>query len=117
MPVLWQHLAQNESFASFSLVRDTAEQLHRVSFADAFSAAAEQAEREGLVLPPTRQLLLEFGAGCGHTDLAGQQSHIDYYRRLLAAQETECRRVWQEKGRVYRVLGLTGGIALMLLLM
>ena len=75
-----------------------------------------QAEEAGLLLPAARQLLTEFAEGCGRTDMAGQQAHIDYYRRLLAAEEETARRTYAEKGRVYRVLGLTGGIALMLLL-
>ncbi|MBR3779309.1 MAG: stage III sporulation protein AB [Clostridia bacterium] len=116
MPDLWRRLAQSESFAAFSLVQDTARGLSRSSFAAAFSAAVEGAEKDGLLLPPARRLLVEFAEGCGRTDLMGQQAHIEYYRTLLAAQEAESRRLWQEKGRVYRVLGLTGGVALMLLL-
>lgn len=117
MPVLWRRLAQGEAFATFSLVRDTVAALPDTPFATAFSSAVEVAEKNGLVLPSARQLLLEFGDGCGHTDLTGQQAHIEYYRTLLSAQEADCRRLWQEKGRVYRMLGLTGGVALMLLLM
>lgn len=117
MPELWRRLAQGEGFATFSLVQDTAKALSDTPFAEAFSAAVHKAEGEGWLLPPARQLLLEFAAGCGHTDLAGQQAHMEYYRTLLSAQEEESRRVWQEKGRMYRVLGMTGGMALMLLLM
>ena len=117
MQDLWRRLAQNEAFAAFSLAQEVAQALPHTAFASAFSAAVEKAEGEGLLLPPTRRLLLEFSEGCGRTDLAGQQTHIEYYRALLAAQEEEARRLWQEKGRMYRVLGLTGGVALMLLLM
>lgn len=116
MPELWRRLAQNEGFAAFPLVRDTAELLPDTPFSTAFSRAVEKAEQQGLLLTPARQLLLEFAEGCGHTDLVGQQAHIEYHRTLLSAQEEEARRVWQEKGRVYRVLGLAGGVALMLLL-
>lgn len=114
---LWRRLADCEAFSACSLVRDTAQGMSCDSFAVAFSAAVEGAERDGLLLPPVRRLLLEFGRGCGHTDLAGQQAHIEYYRTLLSAQEEDSRRLWQEKGRVYRMLGLTGGVALTLLLM
>lgn len=117
MPELWRRLAQGEGFAAFSLVQDTAKALSHTPFSVAFAQAVNQAEEEGLVLPPARQLLLEFGEGCGHTDLVGQQTHIAYYRELLSAKEQEAYRLWREKGRVYRTLGLTGGIALMLLLM
>ena len=117
MPDLWRRLAQSEGFAAFSLAKDTAEEMAQVSFFTAFSQAVKKAEQNGLLLPPARQILLEFAEGCGHTDLTGQQAHIEYYRTLLTAQEEEARRVWQEKGREYRVLGLAGGVALMLLLM
>lgn len=116
MTDLWRRLAQSEGFSSFELVQSVANALPRSLFAVAFAAGVEEAEQEGLLLPPVRQLLLEFGEGCGHTDLTGQQAHIEYYRTLLAAQEAESRRTWQEKGRVYRMLGSAGGVALMLLL-
>ena len=117
MPELWRRLAQGEGFAAFSLVQDTAKALPDTAFAAAFSAAVRRAEAEGVLLSPACGLLLEFAEGCGHTDLAGQQAHIEYYRTLLEAQEQEARRAWQEKGRMYRVLGISGGVALMLLLM
>lgn len=117
MTDLWRHLAQSEPFATFSLVQDTAAGLAQAPFAESFAAAMDKAEREGRVQPPARRLLQAFADGCGRTDLTGQQAHIEYYRGLLAAQEEEARREYAEKGRVYRVLGLTGGVALMLLLM
>lgn len=117
MSELWRRLAQYEAFSAFSLVRDTEKALPSAPFAVAFSTALERAWEDGLVLPETRRLLTAFAEGCGRTDLAGQQAHIAYYRALLTDQEEEARRVYAEKGRVYRVLGLTGGIALTLLLM
>lgn len=117
MDALWQRLAQNEAFAAFSLVRDTVDGLPDTAFSAAFGAALEKAETAGDLLPADRRLLAEFGDGCGRTDLSGQQAHIAYYRDRLSQREEEARRVYEEKGRVYRVLGLTGGIALVLLLM
>ena len=117
LPELWHRLAQNDAFAAFPLVGDTTAELTRVPFSAAFSVAVQKAQREGALLPSAGQLLTEFAEGCGRTDLAGQQAHFEYYCRLLAAEEEAARRRYAEKGRVYRVLGLTGGIALMLLLM
>lgn len=117
MNELWQRLAQSEGFRSFSLVEYTAAGLPHTSFSAAFEAAVHRAMGEGLTVPAVHELLLAFGEGCGRTDLEGQQAHIAYYRTLLLAQEDEARRLWQEKGRMYRVLGLTGGVALLLLLM
>ena len=117
MTDLWRRLAQCEGLCAFSLVRDTASALATSSFADAFAAAVERAAEVGDILPATRETLLAFGEGCGHTDLEGQQTHISYYRTLLTAQEEEARRRYAEQGRVCRVLGLTAGVALALLLM
>lgn len=114
---LWRRLAQGEGLCTFSLVQDTAAALGEFPFTVAFAAAVERAAGEGVALPATRETLLAFGEGCGHTDLEGQQAHIAYYRTLLATQREEARRRYQEQGRVYRVLGLTGGVALALLLM
>ena len=63
-----------------------------------------------------REILLEFAHGCGRTELEGQQAHVGYYRTLLSAQEEDARRAYEEKGRVYRMLGFTAGVALALLL-
>jgi stage III sporulation protein AB len=117
MGELWRRLAQNEAFAAFPLVRDTADALTSAPFSDAFAAALKKAETEGVLLPADRLVLTEFGEGCGRTDLSGQQVHITYYRDRLSQREEEARRTYEEKGRVYRVLGLTGGLALTLLLM
>lgn len=117
MDALWRRLAQNEAFAAFSLVQDTAAQLSHAAFSTAFAAALEKAQAEGVLLPADCRLLAAFADGVGRTDLDGQQAHFAYYRDLLSQQETDARRAYEEKGRVYRVLGLTGGVALMLLLM
>ena len=117
MSDLWQRLAQSEAFAAFSLVQDTAQGLAQTDFAAAFSAAVDKAEGEGLLTAENRNILLEFADGCGRTDLDGQQAHVEYYRTLLTAGEEEARRTYAEKGRVYRVLGCTAGIAVALLLM
>ena len=117
MPDLWRKLAQSEAFSTFSLVRDTAQGLAHADFAAAFSAAVDTAQGEGLVSAEGREILLEFAHGCGRTDMDGQQAHVAYYRTLLTTQEEDARRAYTEKGRVYRMLGFTAGVALALLLM
>lgn len=117
MPDLWRRLAQSEAFAAFSLVQDTAQGLAQADFAAAFSAAVDKAQGEGLLTAENRSILLEFAVGCGRTDLDGQQAHVEYYRTLLTSGEEEARRTYAEKGRVYRVLGFTAGVAVALLLM
>ena len=114
---LWRGLADSGSFSGFSLVTDVAQTLDSRSFASAFSTAVEKAADVGLLLPSTRQVLLEFAEGCGSTDLAGQQAHIEYYRTLVQQLWEQADDLWREQGRVYRVLGPAAGVALALLLL
>lgn len=114
---LWRRLACHESFAAFSLVKDTVEELDAQPFAAAFTTAVERATSEGVLTSEVRQALLEFADGCGNTDLEGQQAHIAYYRRLLQQLWERADDVWREKGRLYRVLGSASGVALALLLL
>ena len=116
MPDLWRKLAQSEAFSAFPLVRDTAQELAHADFAVAFSSAVTKAQGEGLVSAEGWEVLLEFAHGCGRTDLDGQRAHVAYYRTLFTAQEEDARRAYEEKGRVYRMLGFTAGVAVALLL-
>lgn len=69
-----------------------------------------------VLTPSDRELLAAFGAQLGRTDMAGQIAHCRTYalqfeerRRLSSAEHSE-------KGRLYPLLGLLGGLALALLL-
>jgi len=117
MNELWRRLAGMPAFSDFSLLQDTAKGLQQAGFGSAFSAAVERAFAEGQLTPPGRQLLLEFAEGCGRYDTVRQEEHIAHYRDRLAELETELRQEADTKGRVYRVMGLAGGGALVLLLM
>jgi len=117
MSELWRQLAQNEAYSGFSLVQDTAAGLADAPFGVAFAAAVERAAEAGFLQPPGRQLLLEFGEGCGRYDLARQEQHIRHYCDRLAELEEEARRQAAVKGRICPVMGLAGGAALALLLL
>ena len=117
MTELWQQLASGAMFGDFSLLRNVAESLPREEFAVAFSAAVERAYQERLLTDAGRQLLLEFGAGCGRYDVARQEQHIAYYRDRVEELEETLRCQAQSKSRVYRVLGPAGAGALILLLL
>lgn len=117
LAVLWRRLADTEAYGDCRLLRDTAAELASVPFDTAFAAAVERARTEGLLTSAGLSLLLEFGAGCGRYDLTRQTEHIRYYRRQLEDLAAELSRYAAAKGRLYRVAGLAGGVALALLLL
>lgn len=117
MHELWRRLAGMPVFSDFSLLRNTVNQLEKNDFAVALPKAVEQAFALGQLTESGRQLLLEFGEGCGRYDAARQEEHIAHYRDRLAELEAELRQEAISKGRVYRVMGMAGGGALVLLLM
>ena len=117
MPELWRRMAELPLFAEFSLLQGTVGRLGTMEFSAAFSQAVEQALAAGELTETGCQLLLEFGAGCGRYDAQRQEQHIAHYRDRLGELEEELRREAWEKSRVYRVMGMAGGGALVLLLM
>ncbi len=114
---LWRRLAAAEVFVDHRLLQDTAAGLEDAPFGAAFSRAVERAQTDGLLTPVGRQLLLEFGAGCGRYDLTRQAEHIRHYRQQLEELESQLTEQAAVKGRLYRVLGSAGGVALALLLL
>ena len=57
-----------------------------------------------------------FGRELGTTDMEGQMSHLKLYRELTAARLREASADREKKGRLYRQLGIFGGIAVALVL-
>ena len=60
-------------------------------------------------------LLRDFGQGFGATDLEGQLAHCGLYERLAGERLEEARRERDVKSKLYRTLGVSGGIAAVLL--
>jgi len=117
MAVLWRQLADTEAYGDCRLLQDTVVGLASAPFDAAFSAAVERARADDLLTPAGHSLLSEFGAGCGRYDLTRQTEHIRHYRRQLEDLGAELSRYAAAKGRLYRVAGLAGGVALALLLL
>ena len=99
------------------LLVDTVSGLDSGCFFSAFSAAVESAAERGLLTEEGRCLLLEFGAGCGGYDLAGQCEHIRHYRGRIAQLQQQTAADAAVRGRLYRVMGVSVGAALALMLM
>ena len=117
MAVLWRQLAVSGVYEDCRLLRDTLAGLDAdVPFTTAFAAALEQARGEDLLSAAGYRLLSECGAGCGRYDLTRQTEHLHHYR--LAAEEMADALSAEAvtKGRLYRVMGVAGGVAVSLLL-
>ena len=117
MAQLWRRLAASDAYGRCRLLTDTAAALDHLPFDAAFRAAVERAWTEDLLTPAGRQLLTEFGAGCGRYDMERQSTHIRLYTAALTALDEELAAEAVAKGRLYRVLGAAGGAALVLLLL
>ena len=118
MAVLWRQLAASGAYKDCRLLQDTVDALREdTAFIDAFSAAVETACTAGLLTEAGRCLLLECGAGLGRYDLTRQTDHLRYYgdrgEEMAAALASDA----SARGRLYRVTGLAGGMALALLLL
>jgi len=99
------------------LLHDTADRLDTEPFAEAFYAAVQGAVTRGEVTPENARLLYELGQDSGRTDMAGQQGLLSAYRDQIHQAEEEARREADNKGRIYRMMGLAGGVSLALLLL
>ena len=60
--------------------------------------------------------MLGFGEKLGKTDLEGQLSHIELYRALFQKQIKEAEDDAQKKSRLYRTLGIFGGVSAAILI-
>ena len=118
MIVLWQNLALLGVYEDCCLLRDTVAALgENDSFAVAFAAALERARAVGLLTAAGHSLLSECGAGLGRYDLARQEEHLRHYRGQAEEMAATLSTQAAEQGRLYRVVGLSCGVALALLLM
>lgn len=116
MGQLWRQLAEMEGIGNCPLVADTVGGLAEMPFSAAFTAAVERMGAVGLLQPSERQLLLTFGAECGQYDLPRQAAQI---RSCIQGLEELCnaaREQLKSRGQVYRLMGMSGGAALALLL-
>lgn len=64
-----------------------------------------------------KELLLEFGSGLGTTDIEGQLSHLELYRSIFQKRLQERQSEFKDKSKIYRALGLFGGISTALIIL
>lgn len=63
------------------------------------------------------ELLFEFGSGLGATDIEGQLSHLELYQSIFQKRLQECQSEFKDKSKIYRALGLFGGISTALIIL
>lgn len=117
MGTLWRRLAAEGALADCSLLTQTAAALEESPFADALSGAVKKAAAEGLLEKEGEALLTEFARSCGRVGLTQQAAHIAACQHGLQRLTKEAREQADARGRVYRVLGLCGGVGVSLLLL
>lgn len=114
---LWQQLVVDEGQNGCFLLGQTAAYLSRCPFAEAFSRAVEDAARERRLQNEEQQVLLSFSREWGQYDMERQTAQIQDCIRQLSRLRQEADEQAKAKGKIYRVAGLTGGMALALLLL
>ena len=88
-----------------------------VPFAVWWQEITERVSQENNLQNSDIELLRAFGAPLGTTDLEGQLSHLALYRTLLQKQRDDAAQTAAEKSRLYRTLGLFGGVCAAIMLL
>lgn len=82
-----------------------------ISFNEFWEKAVNALPRKYNLNNSDKELLSEFGSALGTTDIEGQQKHLKLYGGIFQNRLTECETALKDKSRIYRALGLFGGIS------
>lgn len=85
-------------------------------FAESWRLQISGFPKKWRLTPQDMQLLTDFGERLGTTDADGQLAHIAHYREIFAARLDEARQEAAQKAKLYKTLGLFGGVSAALLL-
>ena len=64
-----------------------------------------------------KELLSEFGSLLGTTDVEGQLKHLELYGSIFQKRLKDSQAEFRDKSRIYRALGLFGGISAALIIL
>lgn len=64
-----------------------------------------------------KELLFEFGSMLGTTDVDGQLKHLELYESIFQKRLKDSETEFRDKSRIYRALGLFGGISTALIIL
>jgi len=81
----------------------------------ALAGALEEAPRLAFN-SPEKEVLLQLGANLGFTDRGEQQKYLTMVLQELGRIEQESRRARDQNAKMYRYLGICGGLAVVILL-
>ncbi|MDD4807924.1 MULTISPECIES: stage III sporulation protein AB [Caproicibacterium] len=82
-----------------------------------FTQAWQKASSDSSLTPQERVLLRNFGEGFGATDMQGQLAHCTLYEELTRQELEESQKTYQKDGKLYRMLGVCGGLIFALVLL
>ncbi len=115
---LWQSLAVDAVFSAYPLVQNTASEIGKgEDFYTSFSRAVERDKVAGWLTPVEAALLTELSGSPGRSSLAQQVELIRHCAERVGKERQIAQQNARERGRIYPMLGLAGGVCLALLLM
>lgn len=84
---------------------------------DAWLAAVSDSCADRGISRIDRELIAEFGIEFGQSDIDGEINHIDMHISLVEDRLVQARSELTQKGKLYRTLGLFGGITVSLIIL
>lgn len=114
LPVLLGDLADKQTYTPLTFLKNVIPQLEKgIVFSEAWKAAIQSMRR----LPEElRRLLLSLGESLGTSDLEGQMKTLAQHQQQLSRICQSAAEQYHKKGKLYRSIGLLGGMSAALLL-
>lgn len=110
--------ASVEEFGALSFLQTACAGVQNGERPDTAWRGAVQSEGENCGFNATdRELLFDFGAELGKSDVEGQLSHCESFHRLFEDRLQSARSDVRIKGKLYVTLGVTAGLGVALLLL
>ena len=111
-------LAASKEWSTFPLLKEVVARLSEDGeFVIAWTEAVTRCAEEWRLSERERDVLTNFAAGLGKTDVEGEYRYCEQYESYLKDCLQIRRAEWQTHGRLYTVLGVCGGGAAALLLL
>lgn len=103
--------AKGAGLSYFESTEDT------LPFASFWNSEIENIPKKAGLNNSDKELLSEFGSLLGTTDVEGQLKHLELYGSIFQKRLKDCQAEFKDKSRVYRALGLFGGVSAALIIL
>ncbi|MEE0957112.1 MAG: stage III sporulation protein AB [Ruminococcus sp.] len=103
--------------ASKSASLQSAQPEEHLDFAQWWLRQTEAMQPPNALQNSDKELLSAFGSQLGASDTEGQLRHIELYQTLFAKQLKQAEETLAQKSRLYRTLGLFGGLSVGIVLL